>query len=283
MIETDRLAEGNGKLGASQSAAEVAGPGLASLLISAGGPPIGVLADALSYVASLWCLLRLRVRDLGRQPAPAAAAARSRLAGFLADLRSGFPLLLRDRVLRAVTASNAVLAFFAQLQAAVYFVFLVDTLRLSAGFIGVLFLVAGGIGFGAAIWCDRLAARIGIGQLVVTGQVIMVAGGALLAAASGPVIAESALIVAGEVCFGAGMSLFGVGYTTLFQLRTADEVRGRVIGASRFLGSGSVPVAAVLGGVLGVAFGVRTAMIVGAAGMAVGLVAVLRRSVLSGE
>ncbi len=106
------------------------------------------------------------------------------------------------------------------------------------------------------------------------------AGGILLAAASGPTVLSAAFTVAGEACFGAGMSLYGVGYATLCQLRTADEVRGRVIGTSRFLTSALVPLAAVLGGVLGVLFGVRIAMIVGAAGMAVGLVAVLRRSVL---
>jgi predicted MFS family arabinose efflux permease len=228
---------------------------------------------------SAWCLLRLRTRDTAR-PVPGKAAGWTRLAGFWSDIRSGFPLLRRDRVLRAVTLSNTVLAFFAQLQAAVYFIFLVNTLHLGAGLIGVLFLLAGGVGFITAIWCDRLAARIGIGPLVVTGQVIMVAGGTLLAAASGPIAVASGLIIAGEACFGAGMSLFGVGYTTLFQLRAADEVRGRVIGTSRFPTSALVPVAAVLGGVLGVVFTVRIAMIVGAVGMALGLVVVLRRGVL---
>lgn len=279
LIAVQRLAEGNSKLGASQSAAEVTGPGLASLLIAAGGPAAAVLADAGSYVVSAWCLLRLHTRDAAR-PVLEKAAMGIRLAGFWRDIKSGLPLLRRDRVLLAVTLSNAVLAFFAQLQAAVYFIFLVRTLHLGAGLIGVLFLVAGAVGFIAAIWCNRLAARIGIGPLVVTGQVIMVAGGVLLAAASGPTVVASALIIAGEACFGAGMSVFGVGYTTLFQLRAADEVRGRVIGTSRFLTSASVPFAAVLGGVLGVVFNVRMAMIVGAVGMTLGLLVVLRRGVL---
>lgn len=279
VIPAERLAEGNSKLGASQSAAEVTGPGLASLLMSL-GPTAGVLADAVSYVVSCWCLLRLRTREAAR-PVLVKAELRHRLAGFWNDVKSGFPLLWRDQVLRAVTLSNAVLAFFAQLQAAVYFIFLVETLHLGPGLIGLLFLVAGGIGFLTAAWCDRLAERIGIGPLLVTGQVILVAGGALLAAASGPGIMASALIIAGEACFGAGLSLFGVGFTTLSQLRTADGVRGRVIGTSKFLTSASVPVAAVLGGVLGVVFTVRVAMIVGSVGMALGLVAVLRRPVLS--
>ncbi|HEY2672531.1 MAG TPA: MFS transporter [Rugosimonospora sp.] len=280
VIPAQRLAEGNSKLAASQSAAEVTGSGLASLLIAAGGPPLGVLADALSYVVSCWCLLRLRTRDAAR-PAAVPTALRDRLAGFRDDVRSGFPLLWRDRVLRTVTVSNAILAFFAQLQAAIYFIFLVRTLHLGPGLIGALFLIAGGVGFLAAIWCDRLAARIGVGPLLVTGQVILVAGGTLLAVAGGPTLLAGTAIVAGEACFGAGLSLFGVGFTTLFQLRAADEVRGRLIGTSRFLTSASVPVAAVLGGVIGVAVSVRVVMVAGAVGMALGLVAVLRRRVLA--
>lgn len=280
VVAPGQLAEGNAKLGASQSGAEVTGSGLAALLIGAGGPSLGVLADAASYLVSVWCLLRLRTREPAR-PAPAKAAVRHRLAGFWRDVKSGFPLLWRDPVLRAVTVSNAVLAFFAQLQSAVYFIFLLKTLRLHAALIGVLFLIAGGIGFLTAIWSDRLAARIGIGRLVVTGQVILVAGGVLLAVASGPTLMASALIIAGEACFGAGLSLFGVGFTTLFQARATDETRGRVLGTSKFLTSASIPVAAVLGGVLGALFGVRMAMIAGAVGMALGLFAVLHRAVLS--
>jgi hypothetical protein len=87
--------------------------------------------------------------------------------------------------------------------------------------------------------------------------------------------------VAGEACFGAGLSLFGVGFTTLFQLRAPDEVRGRLIGTSRFLTSASVPVAAVLGGVIGVTLSVRVVMVAGAVGMALGLVAVLHPRVLA--
>ncbi len=277
VVPTDRLARSNARLGASQSAAEVTGPGLASLLIAAGGPPAGVLADAVSYLISLWCLLRLRTRDTDRAGRHAGDA---RGWGFRTDIASGFRLLRTDPILRTATFSNAILAFFAQMQAAIYFVYLVRTLHLGAGLIGVLFLVAGGVGFLSALWCDRIAARFGIGSLVVTGQLVMIAGGALLAAASGPTALAGAFIVAGEASFGAGMSLFGVGYTTLFQLRAADEVRGRVIGTARFVTSGLVPVAAVLGGILATVTGVRTTMVVGAVGMAFGLVAVLRRPVL---
>ena len=77
------------------------------------------------------------------------------------------------------------------------------------------------------------------------------------------------------------MAIFGVGYTTMFQLRTADAVRGRVVGAAKFLSAAPIPIAALTGGAVAEAYGLRTAEIVGAIGMALGLVAVLRRRVVA--
>lgn len=47
------------------------------------------------------------------------------------------------------------------------------------------------------------------------------------------------------------------------------------MGASKFLASASTPAAALLGGVLASAFGLRVALLVGAAGMALGTILIL--------
>ncbi len=276
VVPAARLADGNGKLSASQSVAEVTGPGLASWFIYAGGPATAVAADAVSYLVSAWCVLRMRARDAVRTAAPG-----SGWAAFWATTRSGFPLLWHDRVLRSVTLANAVLVFFAQLQAAVYFLYLARTLHLSATMIGLVFTASGIIGFAAALGSGRLADRLGLGRLIVCGQLVLIAGGALLAAASGPRLVAAGFIVAGEACFSAGLALFGVGYTTMFQVRTSDDVRGRVLGAAKFLSAASIPFAALAGGAVAQAYGLRTAEVVGAIGMALGLVAVVRPHVIA--
>ncbi len=276
VIPATRLADGNGKLSASQSVAEVTGPGLASWFIYAGGPAAAVIADAVSYVVSAGCIVRMRARDAVRS-GPAAGG----WSAFWASTRSGFPLLWNDRILRSVTLANAVLVFFAQLQAAVYFLYLARTLHLSPTAIGLVFTASGVIGFAAALGAGRLAERLGLGRLIVVGQLVLIAGGALLAAAAGPRLVAAGFIVAGEACFSAGMAIFGVGYTTMFQVRTVDAVRGRVLGAARFLSAAPIPIAALAGGAVAEAYGLRTAEVVGAIGMALGLVAVLRRPVIA--
>jgi MFS family permease len=274
VIQPEQLNDGNGKLTASQSVAEVGGPGVAGWLMAAGGPPTAIIADAASYVISASCLVRMRARDVTNR------ATRQVRDSMMLVLGDGFRLLWRDPVLRTVTVSTATMAFFAQLQEAVYFLFLVRSLHFSAGLIGVLFSLSAIAGFGAAILCDRLAKRVGLGPLIVTTQLLMAVGCLLLALATGPTAIAAAVILAGEASIAAGLSLSAVGFTTLRQVRTADEVRGRVIGASRFLTQACVPVAALLGGALGGLFGLRVALLVGGVGTLLGAALVLRRDVV---
>jgi len=69
LVRREHLVEGNSKLAASASVAEVGGPGLAGLLVQALTAPIAVLVDAVSYVVSSVSLLRIRARE----PDPARA------------------------------------------------------------------------------------------------------------------------------------------------------------------------------------------------------------------
>ncbi len=52
LVPTEQLVEGNSKIGASQSFAEFAGPGLGGLLVSAVGAAYAVLLDAVSFAVS---------------------------------------------------------------------------------------------------------------------------------------------------------------------------------------------------------------------------------------
>jgi MFS family permease len=272
LVTTEQLGEGNAKLSASQSASELTGPGIAAGLIALGGSSAAVAADALSYVVSAYFLLRIKVRDTGYGRSVVDDQSRQ-LSAFWREIQVGFSLLRRDAVLMTVTRSNAIFNFCAQIQSAVYFLFLTKDLHFGPSMISLVFTAAGVIGLLSAFGCNRLAARIGFGRLLIIGQLIMALGGALLALAQGSTLEAATFITGGEGCIGIGLTLFGVGYTTLFQLRTEDEVRGRIIGAARFITAASVPFAAIIAGVIGSFFGLRTALIVGAAGMALGLAA----------
>ncbi|MCA1846196.1 MAG: MFS transporter, partial [Actinobacteria bacterium] len=227
VVHRDQLAEGNGKLAASQSVAEVTGPGVAGWMMALAGPAGALLVDAASFGVSALALRALRVEEQHRP--------RRGKAPFWSATRSGFIALWADPVLRSVTVSTSIVVAFSQIQMAVYFLFLVKELHFGSGTIGVLFSVSGVFGFMGAVFSDRISRRIGVGALIVAGQATQAAGGLLLAVAGGSRLLAGAVILAGEVCFAVGLSVFSVSYVSLRQARIDDEVRGRVVGASRFV------------------------------------------------
>ncbi|GIG68355.1 MFS transporter [Phytomonospora endophytica] len=276
VVEEESLADGNSKLEASQSVADVSGPGAAGLLVTAVGPAVTVLVDAGSYVVSAVSLARVRFSSA----ASAAVKPRGRsLKGFWRDTVTGFRLMWTDEVLRSISVSYASLALFAQIQMVVYMLFLVRNLHFPPIVIGLVFALSGVVGFGAALLGGRLAGTLGVGRLLVLGQGAMVAGGVLLASVAGSTVQAAGTMLVAEAFFAIGMSFWGVGSRTLFQIRTADEVRGRVIGASGVLTGVLVACSGLLGGALGSAFGLRTALVIGAVGMLLSLALVLRRRV----
>jgi MFS family permease len=277
VVEERSLSDGNSKLEASQSVANISGPGLAGWLVGAGGPAIAMFVDALSYLVSALCLRRVRPLAVAE---PAVLLPKRRITdNFWRDTKEGFALLWRDPVLRAVSISYSALALFCQIQMAVYMLFLVRWADFSPTMIGVVFSLSGVVGFFSALWSGRLAPRIGVGRLVVIGQTGVVAGGILLAAVAGSTLQAAGTMLAAEACFAAGMSFYGVGNRTMLQTRTEEATRGRVIGASRVLTGALVAVAGLTGGGIGALFGLRATLVVGAVGMFAALFLVLRRQV----
>ncbi len=60
IIEHDELVEGNSKLQVSQSAAQIAGPGIAGFLVGALTAPVAILLDAASFVVSAFFVFLIR-------------------------------------------------------------------------------------------------------------------------------------------------------------------------------------------------------------------------------
>jgi predicted MFS family arabinose efflux permease len=78
-------------------------------------------------------------------------------------------------------------------------------------------------------------------------------------------VAAGLLLVA-EVVVGAGAAVYGIGSLTLRQVVAPPAMQGRVHAINRTLSNGLVPLGALLGGVLGQTLGLRTPLVVGAAG-----------------
>src|SRR5918992_4471633 len=63
LVDRSQLGAGNSKLEATRSAAQVAGPGAAGVLVAAVTAPVAILVDAVSYVISALFVWRIRRPD----------------------------------------------------------------------------------------------------------------------------------------------------------------------------------------------------------------------------
>ena len=87
LIGREHLVEGNSKLQATDSVAEIGGPGLAGVLIQWLTAPITMVIDAFSYVVSAILLARIRTREVVE---PGAATRPSLLEDLRIGARAGF-------------------------------------------------------------------------------------------------------------------------------------------------------------------------------------------------
>jgi MFS family permease len=119
-------------------------------------------------------------------------------------------------------------------------------------------------GAAANPWLTR---TFGIGPTMLLSACTLAAGWLLIPLASGPVPLELSMIVAGALLFGVSNTLLNVNEVSLRQQVTPNYLLGRVGAGMQFIGSGSLPLGALLGGVLGEHIGLRTTFLVGCGGL----------------
>ena len=81
LVAPDRLLSGNSRLQTTQSLSDVAGPGLAGLLVQLVRAPFALLADALSFLVSAWSVAVIRTPEPAVEREPARGRRRSCPAG----------------------------------------------------------------------------------------------------------------------------------------------------------------------------------------------------------
>ncbi|MEV7096155.1 MFS transporter [Amycolatopsis sp. NPDC051045] len=253
LVGTDDLLAANTKLDGSESATQVAGPGLAGLLAQAFGPVSGVLADAVSFGISVLCVRAIRVRETV-VPAP-----RTPLRSQIAE---GLRFVLGDRYLRTLVMFGAVSNLALTGYSSIQIVFLSRTLGASPGLVGlVLSLAASGGVLGAAL-AGRMGARFGTARAFLLCEVFA-APMLLLGPLSSP---RWGLVLSVLAVFGlcAGVVCSNVLTTTFRQQYCPPELYGRISSSASMVNYGTIPLAGVLGGVLGEAIGVRQTLWVAA-------------------
>jgi MFS family permease len=248
IVERDELVEGNSKLELSRAGSSVIGPTVAGFLIEAIRAPFAIAFDALSYLGAALAVGFIR-RD---EPEPAKHdPADGKRPTMWQEARAGIGYVFASPYLRSIAACTGTSNLFGNVSGAVLILYIVreDGLNLSPGTIGLIFALGNlGVVLGA-LTAGRLAKAIGVGPTIVGSAAL--AGVAAFAVPLAPREDPFWVLVIGGVFLGYAVVAYNVNQVGLRQAITPDRMMGRMNATMRLIVWGTIPVGAMVGGVLG--------------------------------
>jgi MFS family permease len=260
LVQRDELLQGNSAIEGSRSAAQIGGPALGGTMMSLLSAPIAAAFSALFFVVSFLGIAGIRHREsIPEHPGGPRRIWR--------QIHEGLRFVFGDTLLRTVCLASAAFQLSFAAMMTNYLLFLPRELHLSGTAIGLALAATGPGALAGSLLAVRLPSRLGYGTVLVSAAVI--GDGVLLCvpALDGTPAAALPALIAINLAFGVFGQLVNVTIMAVRQALTPDTMQGRVAATITFAGMGLTPLGSLLGGLLAEHWGIRTALLVTAAGM----------------
>lgn len=260
LVKRDQLVWGNSTLEGSRSAAQIVGPALGGALVSLLSAPVAAATGALSFVLSFLSIRRIRRRE-------SIPKRSERPPRVWLQIHEGLRFVAGDTLLRTVGLASAAFQFSFAAMMTGYLLFLPRELHLSGTAVGLTLAATGPGALLGSLLAARLPRRFGYGAVLVSAAAL--GDGVLLCvpALHGPSTVTIPSLVAVNFMFGTFGQLVNVTVMAVRQAVTPDGMQGRVAATITFVGMGLTPLGSLLGGRLAQEWGLRTSLLVTAAGM----------------
>ena len=253
------LLEGNSKLSASASVAEVGGFGLAGWLVQLLSGPTTILIDAVSFVVSAVSLSAIRTREARPAPVP-------HNSSVVREIGEGLRVVLHHPLLRTLAGGAFLLHFCGHgIYGSMVVLYMSRGIGFSPGVLGMTWGVGGISALIGAMLAAPLTRRLGAGRAMVLGLLLGSTTGFLIPLAQGPTLLSVILLILAQLGDGAD-TVFQINQLSLRQAITPERLLGRVNASMHFVGQGAMLLGALVGGLLGDTIGVRPTLLVGAGG-----------------
>jgi MFS family permease len=257
LIDRPNLMEGNTKLEITRSSAQVAGPAIAGFLIQWIGGARAVAVDALSFLLSALALASIKKPE--PEPRPSTV---SGTTGFIPEMREGIDVVFRSPLLWRIAGCTATTNLGSNIVfGAVFLVFAYRQLHLSAGIVGIVFGIASVGGLVGAFLAGWVARKLGVGPTL--GATVVVGGLALLATPLALVGAPAVVLAVTGFIQGLEAPIYNINQVSLRQAITPDRVQGRMNATMRTIVWGTMPIGALIGGILGTSIGLVQTIVIG--------------------
>jgi MFS family permease len=254
IVPPTQYVDGQSLIYGSRALSFLGGPSVGGLLVEMLTAPYAVVMDALSYIGSALLLRSIK---------PAEPPSSNGEGGVTA----GLTFIREEPLVRASLIGVAVINFFNLMFEALFMLYAIRELHVSAGVLGAV-IGAGAIGgMIASLTAKRLGSRLGIGLVYVAGCFVFTAPLALVPLA-GSVHGWAVLILlfGAEFASGFGVMVLDISIAAISAVVIPHAMRSRVSGAFQAMNYGTRPAGALLGGLLGSQLGLRPALWIAVAG-----------------
>ncbi len=260
LVGSAHLIDGNAKLEITRSAAQVAGPGVAGVLVQLITAPLAIVVDALSFVVSVLFLTWIRT------PEPLPTPRDPKEIDIWREIGEGMHFMRNAPLLKAITAGMGTINLFGSIIFTVLVLYATRDLGIGAGLFGTIFM-SGNLGFLLGALIARITARrFGIGPSIIGAVLILGIGGLLVPLASGPRLVTVSMLIVAQFSRGLGGAVFNINNLSVRQAVTPTHLLGRINAIVRVIGTGALSVGALAGGTLGSVLGLRPTLGIGAIG-----------------
>lgn len=250
LVHRENLSNGNAKLETVRSAGMLAGPSLGGVLVELLGAPRTLLATALASLGSLLFLGTIKEPD--REPHL------TERGGLTRGIGEGLTFVWRDRLLRMIVVTTAYTNLCINGVLGLSVLFLSDVVKLQPGVIGVLLMSGAVGGLLGGFTSGYLIRKYGTARVMFLAMVISSPFGLLLPMTHADWRVCFFTITSIGLSWGA--MLYNVGQVTYRQTVAPEHLLGRVNATVRFVVWGTMPIGALLGGLLAQHLGVRDAL-----------------------
>jgi MFS family permease len=250
VVPRERLVEAHAKNALASSGAEVAGPGVAGVLIKLAGAPFALLADAALLITSVLILRGMRVVETPPKQTE---------THFWGDMMDGLRFVREHPLLLSLALVVGAWQFFYHCTLVVQILFATRELGLSERQIGLCFATMGLGTVVSSMMGNRISRAIGPGPCLLSGFGLC-AMGWLQLALSPPGAWGVVSFVLMLLCFSTGAVLIFINFLSLRQAVTPAPLLGRMTSTMRWIILIPAGIGALLGGYLGEHLGLRYAI-----------------------
>lgn len=265
LVGRENIIEGNSKLTASASVAEMGGFAAAGALVQFLSGPLAMLVDAVTFVVSAFSLAWIRTPEPEPQPKELRESATR-------EAIEGLSVVWRDPSLRALVACSTTIRLAGGAFGALYMLFAVRDLGLSPTAAGVI-AGCGGVGsLAGSVLAEPALRRLGAKATLIVGFALGGAFQALVPLAHGTALRAGLFLLTAQIIGDGFYTIAFVNDVSLRQLLVPDRLLGRVSATANVLGVVAMPIGALAGGIIGQLASPRAALAVAALGLSLAAV-----------